>query len=106
MLLADLAAERQGSHPDSQGQHLKGQSGLGKAAQMVQPGLQGEPSRALSGQEGELEMELSGQQEERMTGPLGQQAGHQKWLSAPGSRQQGLPGLQEGLLMELPDLQK
>ena len=77
-----------------------------KAARVIPPGLQGEPSRALSGQEGELEMEVSGQQGELMTGPLGQSEGHQKWLFAQGSLQQGPPGRQEGLLMELPDLQK
>lgn len=55
-----------------------------KAARVIPPGLQGEPSRALSGQEGELEMEVSGQQRELMTGPLGQWEGHQKWHTGKG----------------------
>lgn len=106
MLLAGRAEERQSLHPDSQGQLPRGQSGLRKAAQMAPPGLQGEPARALSGQEEDLEKELSGQQEELMTEPPGQWVRPQKWLSDQGSLQQGSPDLQEGLLMELLDLQK
>lgn len=51
-------------------------------------------------------MALSGQQGELTTGPPGQWVRPRKWLSAQGSHQQGSPDLQEGLLMELLDLQK